>query len=137
MIQQLLGAVQSYSEFEKDTQTKVTKLRNAVFRANQNQMNIIDNMSSHLVGRLFAVAENYPNLKAEQTVQNLLTAISDIEKEIADKRYYYNDLIMKYNTNCDIYPSCIYAWIFRFKRLNYLDFTGEENTRPTISVNKE
>ena len=133
MIQQLFGVIQDYTNFEKETQTKITKLRGAISRADSKQMNIIDNLSSDLSGKLFAVAENYPDLKAEQTVQNLLVAITSVETEIAERRYNYNELIIKYNTACDVFPSFIFAWIFRFKRLNYLDFTGEVEKAPKMS----
>ncbi len=134
MILQLLGAVEGYATFEKETQTKVIKLRSAVSRANNAQMNSIDTMSSTLLGRLFAVAENYPDLKSEQVVQKLLAAITDIEKEIAEKRYLYNDHIMEYNTLCDLLPTTVYARIFGFRHLSYLDFAGEEEKRPDITI---
>lgn len=136
MIQQLLGAVEGYATFEKETHIKVTKLRSAVSRATHDQMNTIDSMSSTLLGQLYAVAENYPDLKSELIIQNLFAAIKDIEKEIAERRYSYNNLIIAYNTLCDLLPTIIYARLFRFNHLPYLDFASEEQICPTIKMSK-
>jgi len=84
-------------------------------------------------GGLLAVAENYPDLKTSQTVQDLMGAVRGIEDEIARQRYTYNNIAQQYNTMTDTIPSNLVAGVMGFEKLQYLEFGEEIERTPTIS----
>jgi LemA protein len=133
MIEQLLGAVKSYAAFEKETLTKVTAMRASVGGASPGKLNEVDRESRAILGRLIAVAENYPDLKTSQTVQQLMTAVRSIEDEIARQRYTYNNIAQQYNTMTDVVPSNVVAGVMGFSKLPYLEFGEEIERVPTIT----
>ena len=133
MIEQLLGAVKSYAAFEKDTLTGVTAMRARIGSAVPGDLNELERESRSVLGRLIAVAENYPNLKTSQTVQDLMGAVKGIEDEIARHRYTYNNIAQQYNTMTDTIPSNLVASVMGFKKLEYLEFGEDIERVPTIA----
>lgn len=133
MINQLLGAVQSYASFEKDTLAKVTKMRSGVGSAGPGDLNEIEAESRSILGRLFAVVENYPDLKTVSVVSELTASIRSIEDEIGRQRYTFNNISQQYNTMCDTIPSNIIASAVHFTKLEYLEFEEEINEAPKIA----
>jgi len=133
MIEQLLGAVKSYAAFEKETLTEVTAMRSRIGNAGPGDLNELERESRSVLGRLLAVAENYPDLKTSQTVQNLMGAVQGVEDEIARHRYTYNNIAQQYNTMTDTIPSNLVAGVMGFKKLEYLEFGEEIERVPTIA----
>ncbi|MDK2889930.1 MAG: LemA protein [Methanoculleus sp.] len=133
MIEQLLGAVKSYAAFEKETLTGVTAMRSRIGSAGPGDLNELERESRSVLGRLLAVAENYPDLKTSQTVQNLMGAVQGVEDEIARHRYTYNNIAQQYNTMTDTVPSNLIAGVMGFKKLEYLEFGEEIERVPTIA----
>jgi LemA protein len=132
MIDQLLGAVKSYAKFEKETFEKVTAMRASVGSAGAGDLNEIEKESRSLLGRLFAVAEAYPDLKTNSTVMNLMDAVRGVEDEIARQRYTYNNISQQFNTLCDVIPSNFVARIMGLSKLTYLEFEEAISTPPKI-----
>jgi LemA protein len=132
MIDQLLGAVKSYAKFEKETFEKVTAMRASVGSAGAGDLNEIEKESRSLLGRLFAVAEAYPDLKTNSTVMNLMDAVRGVEDEIARQRYTYNNISQQFNTLCDVIPSNFVARIMELSKLTYLEFEEAISTPPKI-----
>ncbi len=133
MIEQLLGAVKSYAAFEKETLTEVTAMRARIGSAGPGDLNELERESRSVLGRLLAVAENYPDLKTSQTVQNLMSAVKDVEDEIARHRYTYNNIAQQYNTMTDTIPSNLVARIMGFTKLEYLEFGEEIERAPKVA----
>ncbi len=133
MIEQLLGAVKSYAAFEKETLTNVTAMRARVGSAGPGDLNELDRESRSMLGRLIAVAENYPDLKTSQTVKELMGAVRGVEDEIARHRYTYNNIAQQYNTMTDTIPSNLVAGVMGFTKLQYLEFGEEIERTPTIA----
>ncbi len=133
MIEQLLGAVKSYAAFEKETLTDVTAMRARIGSAGPGDLNELERESRSVLGRLLAVAENYPDLKTSQTVQNLMGAVQGVEDEIARHRYTYNNIAQQYNTMTDTVPSNLVARVMGFQKLEYLEFGEEIERVPTIA----
>lgn len=134
MIDQLLGAVKSYAAFEKETLESVTKMRSTVGTAGTGDLNQIEAESRSLLGRLFAVMENYPDLKTSETVNSLMSAVKDIEDEIARHRYTYNNISQQFNTMLESIPSNIVGGMMHLNKLDYLKFEDEDITKaPKIS----
>lgn len=130
MIEQLLDSVRNYTKFERDVFLKVTELRSAVGNANAVKLNTIDHESHLLLGKFWAVVENYPDLKASATVLYLMNNITRVEQEIASHRYSYNDISRQFNTLVDIIPSNIIAKLLRLEKLGYLQFSDTIETLP-------
>ncbi len=133
MIEQLLGAVRSYAAFERETFEKVTAMRASVGTAGPGDLNQIERESRSLLGRLFAVAENYPDLKTNSTVMTLMDSVRGVEDEIARQRYTYNNISQQYNTLRDVIPSNIIARILGLPKLEYLEFEEAIQTPPKIA----
>jgi LemA protein len=132
MIDQLLGSVKSYAKFERETLEKVTAMRASVGSAGPGDLNEIERESRSILGRLFAVAENYPDLKTSTTVMNLMDAVRGVEEEIARQRYTYNNISQQYNTLVDVIPSNIVARLLGLAKLAYLEFEEAIATPPKI-----
>ncbi len=133
MIDQLLGAVKSYAAFEKETLERVTALRVSVGSAEPTQIAELEAESRTILGRLLAVMENYPDLKTQATVSDLMNAVKGVEDEIARQRYTCNNIAEQFNTMVDTIPSNIVARLCGFAKLKYLEFEEEIAKRPTIS----
>jgi LemA protein len=132
MIGQLLGAVKSYAAFEKETLEKVTAMRASVGSAGPGDLNEMEAQSRSILGRLFAVMENYPDLKTSATVAELMAAIKGIEDEIARQRYTYNNISQQFNTMLETIPSNIVGNLIGMKKLEYLEFEEAIETPPAI-----
>jgi LemA protein len=132
MIDQLLGAVKSYAKFERETLEKVTAMRATVGSAGPGDLNEIERESRSILGRLIAVAENYPDLKTSTTVMNLMDAVTGVEEEIARQRYTYNNISQQFNTLVDVIPSNIVARLLGLQKLTYLEFEEAIATPPKI-----
>ncbi len=134
MIEQLLGAVKSYAAFEKDTLERVTAMRSSVGSAGAGDLAGIEAESRSMLGRLFAVMENYPDLKTSQTVTSLMDSIKQVEDEIARQRYTANNVAEQFNTMMDTIPSNFIGRFSGLMKLQYLEFAGEDiEKRPDIS----
>jgi LemA protein len=132
MIEQLLGAVRSYAKFEKETFEKVTAMRASVATAGPGDLNKVEAESRSIFGRLLAVAENYPDLKTNTTVMNLMGSVKDIEDEIARQRYTYNNISQEFNTMMDTIPSNFIGRLIGIIKLEYLQFEEAIKTPPKI-----
>ncbi len=75
--------------------------------------------------------ENYPDLKTSQTVQELISAIREVEDEIARHRYTYNNIVQEFNTKIDTVPSNLVARIFGFNKMPYLELE-DVDVRPKL-----
>ena len=132
MIEQLLGAVKSYAKFERETFERVTAMRTSVATAGPGDLNKVEAESRSLLGRLFAVAENYPELKTSTTVTNLMDSIKGLEDEISRQRYTYNNISQEFNTMLDTIPSNFIGRLIGLLKLDYLQFEDAIKTPPKI-----
>lgn len=109
-IPNLVAVVQGYKDFEKKTITDLTAARTAALSASSvgEQGQAQKNLSGAL-GRLMAVAENYPQLKAQENFLSLQKRLSELESKIADRRSFYNDSVAAYNTRISQFPDLLVA----------------------------
>ena len=133
MIEQLLGSVKSYAGFEKETLEKITRLRTEVATSQTRDLNSVDRESRTILGSLFAVAENYPDLKTSTTVTSLMDGVKNVEEEIARQRYTYNNIAQQYNIMQDTIPSAFVARLIGLAGLDYLKFEEESEKAPKIT----
>jgi LemA protein len=133
----LVETCKQYMQFEQETLEKVMKARTSVATAQQ-QGNIpaLGQAEGALrmgLGSLFAVAEAYPELKADETFQHLQTRISGLENDIADRREFYNESVNNNNIRIEQFPDVIIARMFNFKEHSLLEFTDAEKADVNIS----
>jgi LemA protein len=110
----LLDVTKGYMEFERDTLTKVTEARSQYQQAVtfDQKAQADQSMTSALRG-FFAVAENYPELKANANFMQLQQRITQLENQIADRREFYNDSVNTYNIRIQIFPDTLVAAFMR------------------------
>ncbi|MBU0472100.1 MAG: LemA family protein [Nanoarchaeota archaeon] len=112
----LIASVKGYMAHEQGTLRKVTEARTAFMSANTvAEKAKADNMLSGALKSLFAVAENYPNLKANENFMQLQARISGLENEIADRREFYNDSTNTYNIKIQSFPDMIIARMMNYQ----------------------
>ena len=126
----LVETCKQYMKFEQDTLTRVIEARSKVFTAREAQnvpaLGQAEGGLRAALGSLFALAESYPDLKANQTFQQLQTRISSLENAIADRREFYNESVNINNVRIEQFPDAIIASLFNFKAAQLLEFTAEE-----------
>lgn len=133
MIEQLLGAVKGYVKHERELFEAIAKLRAGLPQSSARELDEVNRESSRLVGNLMAVAEAYPELKANETVMKLMEAIVSVENEIARQRYTYNNVVQEFNTMVDTIPSNFVARTQGMEKLTYLEFEEEAALRPDVT----
>lgn len=126
----LVETCKQYMKFEQDTLTRVIEARSKVFTAREAQnipaLGQAEGSLRAAMGSLFALAESYPDLKANQTFQQLQTRISSLENAIADRREFYNESVNVNNVRIEQFPDAIIARLLNFKEAQLLEFTEEE-----------
>ena len=133
LIPNLVETVKGYASHEKGTFESVTKARTAIQEAStvEDRMEA-ENMLTGTLRTLFAVAEAYPELKANENFMDLQGQLQTVEVDIANSRKYYNATVKEYNTKTEMFPSNIIANIFGFKRKPM--FEVEEAERQNVKV---
>ena len=126
----LVETCKRYMQFEQDTLEKVMRARASVSQAstsgNVAAVGAAEQQLRVGVGRLFAVAENYPQLKTDETFKQLQGRITALEESIADRRELYNDQVNLNNIRVKVFPDVMIAQRFGFLPAQLLEFTGEE-----------
>jgi LemA protein len=116
LIPNLVNTVKGYMGFEQETLEKVIKARNAAASASGIQDSAEkENILSGALTRLFALAENYPTLKSNETVRQLQEELSSTENKISFARQFYNDIATKFNISQQTFPGNLIALLFRFQ----------------------
>ncbi|MBM2842120.1 MAG: hypothetical protein HW412_2648 [Bacteroidetes bacterium] len=116
LIPNLVNTVKGYMQFEQDTLDKVIKARNAAVSATGvGNIAVKEGELSTALSRLFALAENYPNLKANENVKQLQEELSTTENKISFARQFYNDIATKFNIAQQVFPANLIAGMFRFQ----------------------
>ncbi len=112
----LIASVKGYMKHEKGTLTELTKARTDFLKAKtMPQKAAADNAISGALKTIFAVAENYPNLKANENFMHLQSRISGIENELADRREFYNDSVNTYNIRIESVPDRFVAGMMKYQ----------------------
>jgi len=126
----LIEVCKQYMGYEKDTMERIIKARSAVAAAREKtDIGALGAAETQLrmgLGNLFALAESYPDLKADQSFQHLQSRITGLEDSIADRREFYNEAVNNNNVRIEQFPDVIIARFFNFKEADLLEFSEEE-----------
>jgi len=133
LIPNLVETVKGYAAHERGTFEAVTNARTAAQQAQGvAQQAEAENMLTAAIGRLFAVAEAYPQLRATENFQQLQAQLSDVEQNIAVSRQVYNDTVLSYDNALETVPTNVIAGLFHFNPREY--FQTEDATRAVPQV---
>lgn len=133
LIPNLVETVKGYASHEKSVLEEVTNARTSIINASSiDEVSNADNQLTGALKSLFAVAENYPDLKANSNFQQLQAELSDTEDKISYARQFYNDVVLKYNNACEQFPSNIFAKIFGFNKSEFFEASSEEKSAPKV-----
>jgi LemA protein len=137
LIPNLVEAVKDYMSFEQETLTNVTRARAAAIDAGRQGPQAVAEAENALTGTLkslFAVAENYPDLKANQNVMQLQEELTTTENKIAFARQFYNDSVLTYNNKIQMFPSNLIAGMFNFTTRQFFEVPEAEKAVPTVDL---
>ena len=138
LIPNLVESAKAYLTHEKQTLTQVIEARNQAVSAKHRaaedpadagriqKLSSAENMLTKALANFYAVAENYPDLKANQTIQQLMEELTSTENKVAFSRQAYNDSVMTYNTYREQFPNNILSGMFAFKPSQPLELESPE-----------
>lgn len=132
LVKNLIDATKQYTQHEKDTFADVTAMRTSL-GANNTVAEISESEAqmSQVLGRLIAVAENYPQLRASEVYQTTMEKIDKYENNLRMARMIYNDTVTKYNREMQIFPTSIVAGIFHFTPEEYFQNDAGKTQMPS------
>jgi len=122
LIPNLVETVKGYAGHERGTLEAVIQARNVAIAAPGVEQKVAaENILTGALRQLFALSENYPNLKANANFQQLQSDLSDIENKLAASRRFFNNAVQEYNTGIQQFPASMFAGIFGFQRHDFFD----------------
>lgn len=122
LIPNLVETVKGYASHERGTLEAVIQARNAAMAAPGVEQKVAaENVLSGALRQLFALSENYPNLKANANFQQLQSDLSDIENKLAASRRFFNNAVQEYNTGIQQFPASLFAGMFGFAQRTFFD----------------
>src|SRR5207342_2183615 len=136
LVPNLVETVKGYAAHERGTLEAVVQARNAAIAAPGVEQKVAaENVLSGALRQLFALSENYPNLKANANFQQLQSDLSDIENKLAASRRFFNSAVQEYNTGIQQMPAALFAGMFGFTRKEFYDLGAsrtEVEAVPTV-----
>jgi LemA protein len=134
LIPNIVETVKGYAAHEKNVLENVTASRSALLNAKAPAEKFsADEGLTGALKSLFAVVENYPNLKADQNFRELQAQLSQIESEIAQTRMYYNQTVMGYNNKQQTFPANLFASSFGHAPKQFYEVAAEKKEPPKVS----
>lgn len=138
LVSNLVETVKGYSTHEKSTLKGVIEARSKLSNAETIKENEkANNMLTDSLKSLFAVAESYPELEADESFEELLKQLSETEDKIAYFRQLYNDIVWTYNNKCQMFPSNLIANFFGFEEARYFEIDEAEIVVPKVSFESD
>jgi len=138
LIPNLVNAVKGYMQFEQKVLTDVTNARASAVTAGAQgsvaQQAQAENMLTGALRSLFAVVENYPDLKANQNVLSLQEQLTTTENQISFSRQHYNATVLEYNNGIQTFPNNVFAGMFGFTKREFFEAEPGETATPTVDL---
>ena len=134
LIPNLVETVKGYAKHENSTLEEIIQARNSLVSAKTPEEEIKKNNElTNAISRLFALAENYPDLKANQNFVSLQNDLKETEDKISIARQFYNDTVLTYNNKVEMVPSNIVAGLFGFKKAAFFEIEEADKAAPKVS----
>ncbi len=135
LIPNLVNTVKAYAKHEQETFEKITQARSQAINAHSvNEQAQAESQLTNTLKSLFAVAESYPELKADANFRNLQDELTNTEGKISFSRQFYNDTVQKFNTMIKLFPNSLIAGIFNFTAADYFNLEEEPEARENVEV---
>jgi LemA protein len=140
LIPNLVSSVKGYMDFEQETLTKVVEARGAAVTAAQGgpagaaQSAQAENLLTGALRQLFALVENYPNLKSNENVLSLQEQLTTTENQIGFARQHYNSTVRDFNTAIQTFPSVLVAGVLGFRPRDYFQIEEADTAVPTVNL---
>ena len=136
LIPNLIETVKGYTEHEKGLLEKLTELRSKNYSTMSDAQKLETNSElTQILSRFIAVAENYPDLKANQNFLQMSEELSAIETDIANSRKYYNGTVRELNTFLEVFPTNIIGSMFGFQKEKMFEIAEAERQNVKVSFN--
>jgi len=133
LVPNLINSVKGYAKHEKGIMADVTKARTALLGASNFEKRVKAGAQlEKFIGKLFAIAENYPQLKANENFLQLQQELAAIEDKVAYARQHYNDSILSYNDLTKRLPGMMFASLYGRKAKKYIEILAEEKIVPKV-----
>lgn len=133
LIPNIVETVKGYAKHEKDTLKEVVELRNSIYDKMSDEEKIKTNEQlSSGINKIMALAEAYPDLKANENFKDLSKQLTKVEDDITNSRKYYNGVVRIYNNKVEMFPSNIFAGLFGYK--SKAMFEASANERENVKV---
>jgi LemA protein len=132
LIPNLVETVRGYMKYEKGVLTRITELRSSIISGSVQDKATANNQLTGALKSLFAVAENYPQLKASDTYKNLQDELGNTENKISFVRTSYNDYVLDYNNAVQQFPGNVFAGMLGFARFDF--FQAPDEAKEAVKV---
>lgn len=134
LVPNLVESVKGYAKHEKGIMTEVTKARAAMVGAKDMTAKVkAGDVLQQALSKIFAIAENYPQLRANENFLQLQQELSAIEDKVAYSRQYYNDSILSFNNSVETFPGVMFAKMFGKKEKEMLKIAPAERATPKVN----
>jgi LemA protein len=140
LIPNLVNAVKGYMDFEQETLTRVVEARTAAVTAQAKgpeaaaETAQAENFLTGALRQLFALVENYPDLKANQNVLDLQEELTTTENQIGFSRQHYNGTVREFNTSIQTFPNVLIAGAFGFRERDYFQIAEADAAVPEVNL---
>jgi LemA protein len=135
LIPNLVETVKGAMQYERETLERVMEARSrAVAATGVRESAAAENALSQSLGRLLAVMENYPALKANENALKLQEELTTTENQLTFARQFYNDTVMQFNTRQEVFPASVIANFFAFKPAEYFTAADEDRGTPHVDL---
>ncbi len=140
LIPNLVNAVKGYMDFEQETLTRVIEARSAAVSATERgpggaaQAAQAENFLTGALRQLFALVENYPDLKANENVMQLQEELTTTENQIGFSRQHYNATVREFNTSVQTFPNVLIAGLFGFRERDYFQIAESDAAVPEVNL---
>ena len=135
LIPNIVETVKGYAKHEKETLEEIVSLRNSSYDKMSDSDKVdVNNKLSEGLSRLFALAEAYPDLKANDNFKDLHKQLEKVEEDIANSRKYYNGSVRVYNNKVEMFPSNIVAKLFGYKTKTMFEANADERDNVKVEL---
>ena len=135
LIPNIVETVKGYAEHEKNTLKEVLELRNSAYdkMSDEEEIKTNEKLSSG-ISEIMALAEAYPDLKANENFKDLSNQLTKVEDEIANSRKYYNGVVRMYNNKVEMFPSNVFAGLFGYKSKAMFEVSSNERENVKVEL---